>query len=350
MAKRNLNEVLGFISRWGDSDFSSRLLDEAMSADALDALAKRAAGHSKLRERQLKAKANKRTKDEEKLKAVIADDSATKQDKDKARRILSGLKKPSDVKYSARRTGKTIGDDGKIIIGGQKPKLESDAAIAAKDEAAVENALNASPEPPTKRSFFGKLKDTIGNTIGKLKDTITAKDELSGGITGEEEKPSFKSRMLGKISDVAGRAGETAGMIGAISGIGTTVGQGIIQMNRAQTGKRDVMGASVGGFTKTAMGVGSGLDRLSVGADRLEDEQQIKQAIQKIEAQMKNLRKFQSDPSATEEQKKIAAERYRKLEQARSETRSRNRFHAARMQRMLDLLGTGRTTPTPPKP
>jgi len=325
MAKRNLNEVLGFISRWGDSRFSSRLMEsEASPQEEMDALDKRI----KLLQTNIW-----RTTDVDSRKILSAEISKLKREK-----TLKG------VDAVERQT--------------EWETKEKEAAKAEEDEAAVENAASTKPLS-IKERLKKRWKDTetddpaknsILSRIGRgLKDIGIPNigiPTLSGGIDGKDEKPSLSSRALGKLSDITGKAGEIQGMLGAVSGMGASVGQGIIKMSRAQTGRRQDMGANVGGFTQATSAIASGLDRISVGADRLEDESQIKQATQKIEAQMRSLRANRGNLSA--EQQKIAAERYKQLERARQDARSKNRFTAARLQRMLDLLGTGRTTPTKP--
>lgn len=297
MAKRNLNEVLGFISRWGDSRFSSRLMEsEASPKEERDALDKR------IKQVQVALKAS-------------GEDPEIKAELNK----LEKEYKIKDIDFDDRMNDWT--------------NKKTAADKRDKDEAEVENALNASPEPPT----------TIPNILKKVGKTIIGRDELAGGIEGTEEKPSRMSNILGKVSSFAGKAGEIGGALGAISSIGTTLSQGAIKMGRAQTGKRDVMGASVGGLTQTISGVSSGMDRIGVAADRLEDERQIKDATRKIEAQMRGLKSKHGNLSS--DQKKIATEKYTELEKQRNALRSGNKFHAARLHRMLDLLNTGRTTP-----
>ena len=305
MAKRNLNEVLGFISRWGDSKFSIKLSEE-LGPDPQ-------AEHEKLKKQidQIKKEINS-TNDWDEKNSLSA--------------LLTDLTKK-------HRMSQFDVDDRKKEWDAAKAAADTAKAAADEEEKDTKTVDAIGPEEKPKGSgFFSKIANF-------------GKDEHAGGIEGKGEKPSRTSNILGKISSFAGKAGEIGGALAAISSMGSSLSQGAIKMGRAQTGKRDVMGASVGGLTQTLSGVSSGFDRVGVAADRLEDERQIKDATKKIEAQMRGLKTAHAGGKLTANQKKIAAEKYAELEKQRNALRSGNKFHAARLQRMLDLLNTGRTNP-----
>jgi hypothetical protein len=124
MLKRNLNEVLGFISRWGESKFSLRLLDEALSAAGLEAAANEAekVDPKGIRARQLRAKAQQRRKREDSI-LDFATDPATDPDKSKkASDLLGKMRLPTN--YDPDLEGqKKDPATGEITVGGKKATL-----------------------------------------------------------------------------------------------------------------------------------------------------------------------------------------------------------------------------------
>lgn len=210
MAKRNLNEILGFISRWGNSDFSSRLLDEALTSAAIEKVATMAEKDkpTSIRARQLRARGLKRLEDEKKLEAIIKDKSPQNQSKrEKALKIRDKMTSYKDTEFDPSIEGQQKDpNSGKVLVGSKKPKLE-------KPEKTEDNLDIEKTENP---------KQTQDATEEKPKQTVQTKKKLDADIidvlhagTRSFENILGATRAAGGL--IAAPAGTSGGDVANIS-------------------------------------------------------------------------------------------------------------------------------------
>ena len=178
MAKRNLNEVLGFISRWGESEFSLRLLDEALSSAPLEAAAKKEEIRNPkgIRVRQLRARAGQREKREKSLLKVINDPATDPATAKKATDLLKKMK--TSAKYDPELEGqKKDPTTGEVTIGGKKPEV-IDQKKQMRDQIATLREPTAIERTAGVLGTLGHVRGGIDSLVGGF-----ARGDVVGGAT-----------------------------------------------------------------------------------------------------------------------------------------------------------------------